>query len=76
MAPVHVSKELAEVVGNGPMPRTEITKKIWDYIKKNKLQDHKNKRLINPDHRLSRVIGQQPIDMFQMTSKISAHIKK
>lgn len=76
MKPVNVSDELAKIVGRGPLPRTEITKKVWDYIKKNKLQDTKNKRMINPDHDLGRVIGSHQIDMFKMTSQISKHIKE
>jgi len=74
--PVRVSAELAEVVGKGPMPRTEVTKKLWEYIKKNKLQDPKAKRQINPDQKLGKVIGNQQIDMFQMTKKVSAHLKE
>lgn len=74
--PVHVSDALAEIVGRGPMPRTEVTKKLWEYIKKNKLQDEKAKRQINPDEKLARVLGgRQQIDMFQMTKKVSAHLK-
>jgi chromatin remodeling complex protein RSC6 len=76
MKPVQVSDALAEIVGRGPMPRTEVTKKLWDYIKKNKLQDSKEKRQINPDQKLGRVIGNQQIDMFQMTKKVSAHLKE
>jgi chromatin remodeling complex protein RSC6 len=76
MKPVQVSKELAKIVGNGPMPRTEVTKKLWDYIKKNKLQDKENKRLINPNSELAAVLGgSASIDMFKMTSKISKHLK-
>ncbi|HRD54908.1 MAG TPA: SWIB/MDM2 domain-containing protein [Parachlamydiaceae bacterium] len=76
MKPVNVSDTLAEVVGKGPMPRTEVTKKLWDYIKKHKLQDTKNKRNINPDQKLSKVLGStESIDMFKMTSKISKHLK-
>lgn len=74
MKPVGVSDALAEIVGRGPMPRTEVTKKVWDYIKKHKLQDAKNRRQINPDEKLKKVIG-GPCDMFSMTSKISKHIK-
>lgn len=75
MKPVGVSDALAEVVGSGPMPRTEVTKKVWEYIKKHKLQDTKNKRRINPDAKLAKVLGSsQSIDMFEMTSKISAHL--
>lgn len=77
MRPVAVSDTLAEVVGQGPMARTEVTKKVWDYIKKHKLQDQNNKRMINPDQKLAKVLGStQPIDMFKMTSKIAKHIKE
>ncbi len=76
MKPVHVSAELAEIVGSGPMPRTEITKKLWEYIRKHKLQDAKAKRFINPDAKLGKVLGTtNQIDMFQMTKKVSAHVK-
>ncbi|KAF3362470.1 Uncharacterized protein PHSC3_000942 [Chlamydiales bacterium STE3] len=76
MKPVGISEALAEIVGSGPMPRTEVTKKVWEYIKKHKLQDEKNKRRINPDSKLAKVLGtNQSIDMFEMTSKISAHLK-
>lgn len=75
MKPVQVSPALAEVVGAGPMPRTEVTKKLWEYIKKHKLQDEKNKRNIVPDAKLSKVLGSQdPIDMFKMTGKVAAHL--
>jgi chromatin remodeling complex protein RSC6 len=75
MKPVHISNELAEIIGRGPMARTEVTKKLWDYIKKHKLQDAKNKRNIIPDNKLAKVIGSQPIDMFKMTSKVAKHLK-
>lgn len=75
MKPVQISETLAEVIGNGPMPRTEVTKRLWEYIKKHKLQDPKAKRMINPDDKLSKVLGtRSQIDMFQMTKKVSAHI--
>ena len=75
MKPVQVSPALAEVVGAGPMPRTEVTKKLWEYIKKHKLQDEKNKRNIVPDAKLSKVLGsEEPIDMFKMTGKVAAHL--
>lgn len=75
MKPVEVSQELAAIVGKGPMARTEVTKKLWDYIKKNKLQDPNNKRNIVPDEKLSKVFGSsQAIDMFKMTSKVSKHL--
>jgi len=76
MKPVHVSDALEAVVGPGPMPRTEIIKKLWVYIKKHKCQDTKNKRNIIPDEKLSKVFGGKgAIDMFQMTKKVSKHIK-
>lgn len=77
MKPVSVSKELEEIVGQGPMARTEVTKKLWDYIKKHKLQAQDNKRNINPDNKLAKVLGStQSIDMFKMTSKIAKHLKE
>ncbi|MCX6987154.1 MAG: SWIB/MDM2 domain-containing protein [Chlamydiae bacterium] len=74
MQPMKISDDLAEVVGKGPMPRTEVTKKLWDYIKKNKCQDTKNKRFINPDDKLAKVIGKKSINMFEMTKLVSAHL--
>jgi len=72
-----VSDTLAEIVGKGPMPRTEVTKKLWEYIKKHKLQDETNKRMINPDDKLGKVLeSTQSIDMFKMTSKLSKHLKE
>jgi chromatin remodeling complex protein RSC6 len=77
MKPVQVSEALAEVVGAGPMARTEVTKKLWEYIKKHKLQDQQNKRMINPDAKLGKVLGSnKPIDMFKMTSLLSKHLKE
>ena len=77
MRPVQVSDTLAEIVGHGPMARTEVTKKLWDYIKKHKLQDSTNKRMINPDAKLGKVLGSSAqIDMFKMTSKLSKHLKE
>ena len=77
MKPVQVSEALTEIVGQGPMARTEVTKKLWEYIKKYKLQDQQNKRMINPDQKLAKVLGSpQPIDMFKMTSKLSKHLKE
>ena len=76
MRPVQVSEALAAIVGKGPMPRTEITKRLWDYIKKNNLQDAKARRQINPDQMLGKVLGgTTQIDMFQLTKKVSTHIK-
>ncbi|SYX08656.1 DNA topoisomerase I/SWI domain fusion protein,SWIB/MDM2 domain [Chlamydia poikilotherma] len=77
MNPVNITPDLATIVGKGPMPRTEIVKKVWDYIKKNNLQDPKNKRNILPDDALAKVFGSKnPIDMFQMTKALSNHIVK
>ena len=75
MKPMRISEELAVIVGHGPLPRTEVAKKLWDYIKKHKLQNPKNKREIIPDQNLAKVFGSsQPINMFKMTSKVSAHL--
>ncbi|WP_100934557.1 SWIB/MDM2 domain-containing protein [Candidatus Chlamydia corallus] len=77
MHPVNVSTDLAVIVGKGPMPRTEIVKKVWEYIKKHNCQDQKNKRNILPDANLAKVFGSsEPIDMFQMTKALSQHIIK
>jgi chromatin remodeling complex protein RSC6 len=76
MAPVEVSKELEAVIGKGPMPRTKVIKELWAYIKKHKCQDTKNKRNIIPDEKLAKVFGSSsPIDMFQMTKKVSKHLR-
>jgi upstream activation factor subunit UAF30 len=70
------SGELAAVVGSTAVPRTEITKKIWDYIKKNKLQDAANKRMINADDKLRAVFGgKRQVSMFEMTKLVAAHLK-
>lgn len=74
MRPMNLSTELADIVGKGPMPRTEVTKKIWAYIKSKKCQDQKNKRNINPDEKLSKVIGKKSINMFEMTKLIGKHL--
>lgn len=74
MKPMQVSEELAAVVGRGPMPRTEVTKKLWAYIKAHKCQDPKNKRNINPDDKLSKVLGKKAINMFEMTKAVSKHL--
>ena len=76
MRPLELSEELESVVGKGPMPRTEVTKKIWAYIKKNKLQDPKNMRNIKPDEKLSKVFGsKKTINMFEMVKLISKHVQ-
>ncbi len=70
------SASLAAVIGGSPMPRTEVTKKIWDYIKKNKLQDSINRRLINADEKLRAVFGGKgKVSMFEMTKLVSNHLK-
>jgi len=70
------SASLAAVIGSAPMPRTEVTKKIWDYIKKNKLQDSINRRLINADEKLRAVFGGKgKVSMFEMTKLVSNHLK-
>lgn len=75
MEPKNLTPELTAVIGKGPMPRTEVTKKIWAYIKKNKLQDENNKRNIIPDEKLSKVFGgKKAINMFEMTKKINKHL--
>jgi upstream activation factor subunit UAF30 len=76
MKPVTPSKVLAEVVGAEPMPRTEVTKKVWDYIKKHDLQDPANRRMINADAKLEAVFeGKKQVSMFEMTKLISNHLK-
>ena len=76
MKPVTPSSTLAEVVGAKPMPRTEVTKKLWGYIKKNGLQDKKNKRMINADAPLKVVFGgKSSVNMFEMTKLVNKHLK-
>lgn len=76
MQALQVSDELAAVIGKGPMPRTEVTKKLWEYIKKHKCQDAKNRRNINPDEKLAKVFGgKKAINMFEMTKVVSKHLK-
>jgi upstream activation factor subunit UAF30 len=75
MKPMTLSASLAAVIGAAPLPRTEVTKKIWDYIKKHKLQDDANKRMINADDKLKTVFGgKKQVSMFEMTKLISAHL--
>ncbi len=75
MKPMNVSDTLAVVVGKGPMPRSEVVKKLWEYIKKNSLQDPKNKRNINADANLQAVFGgKKVVNMFEMTKLVSAHL--
>lgn len=75
MKPMTISAELAEVVGKGPMPRSEVVKGLWAYIKKNGLQDTKNKRNINADEKLKVVFGGKGVvSMFEMTKLVSKHL--
>ena len=76
MKPMTPSAVLAAVVGSNPLPRTDMTKKVWDYIKKHKLQDAVNKRNINADDKLKAVFGgKKTVSMFEMTKLISGHLK-
>jgi upstream activation factor subunit UAF30 len=75
MKPMTPSADLAEVVGNKPMPRTQITKKLWEYIKKYGLQDKNQKTMINADDKLKRVFGGKgQVSMFEMTKLVSKHL--
>jgi chromatin remodeling complex protein RSC6 len=76
MRPVSPSPALAEVVGEKPIPRSEVTKRLWAYIKKNRLQDQKNKRMINADATLRPVFGgKASVNMFEMTKLVGKHLK-
>jgi upstream activation factor subunit UAF30 len=76
MKPVQPSASLSEIVGSKPIPRTEVTKKLWAYIKKNGLQDKKNKRMIKADDALKTVFGgKATVNMFEMTKLVSKHLK-
>ncbi|MCE9584154.1 MAG: SWIB/MDM2 domain-containing protein [Planctomycetes bacterium] len=76
MKPMTLSAELAAVIGSAPLPRTQVTKKILDYIKKNGLQDAKNRRNINADDKLKAVFGgKKQVSMFEMTKLVSKHLK-
>jgi chromatin remodeling complex protein RSC6 len=76
MKPVQPSASLSEIVGSKPIPRTEVTKKLWAYIKKNGLQDKKNKRMIKADEALKTVFGgKATVNMFEMTKLVSKHLK-
>jgi chromatin remodeling complex protein RSC6 len=76
MAPLTPSPQLEAVVGNKPLPRTEVTKKLWAYIKKNGLQDQKNKRMIKADDALKNVFGgKATVNMFEMTKLVNKHLK-
>ena len=76
MKPMNISADLAEVIGSKPIPRTEVTKKLWQYIKKNGLQDSKNRRNINADMALKKVFGgKSTVSMFEMTKLVGKHLK-
>jgi len=76
MAPLTPNNTLAEVVGNKPLPRTEIVKKVWDYIKKNGLQDKTNKRMINADAKTKSLFGKAQISMFDLAKIVNNNIQK
>jgi upstream activation factor subunit UAF30 len=77
LKPVQPDEALAKVVGAKPLPRTDLTKKLWDYIKKNKLQDAKKRTQINADDALKVVFnGKKSVSMFEMTKLVSGHVKK
>lgn len=76
MKPVQPDEKLAAVVGSAPIPRGELTKKLWEYIKANKLQDEKNRRNINADAKLRPIFdGKSQVSMFEMTKLVSGHVK-
>jgi chromatin remodeling complex protein RSC6 len=76
MKPMQPDDSLAAVVGSKPMPRTQVTKNLWSYIKKHGLQDNKNRRMINADDRLKPVFGgKKQVSMFEMTKLVNKHLK-
>ena len=76
MKPMQPDDTLSPVVGNKPMPRTQVTKNLWSYIKKNNLQDAKNKRMINADEKLRPIFGgRKQVSMFEMTRLVNQHLK-
>src|SRR5688572_5450645 len=76
MKPMTPDASLSAVIGSSPMPRTEVTKKLWGYIKKNGLQDSKNRRMINADDKLQDVFGgKKQVSMFEMTKLVARHLK-
>ena len=72
---MNLSADLEAIIGKGPMPRSEVVKKIWDYIKKHDLQNPKNKRNIIADEKLRKIFGKAEVTMFEMTKLVSAHLK-
>ncbi|HYF17477.1 MAG TPA: SWIB/MDM2 domain-containing protein, partial [Ramlibacter sp.] len=75
MKPLTPSPQLAAVVGPEPKPRTEVVSKLWSYIKKNKLQDNTNKRMVNADSKLKEIFGKAQVSMFEMAGLIGKHVK-
>ncbi|MFZ2490311.1 MAG: SWIB/MDM2 domain-containing protein [Thermoanaerobaculia bacterium] len=76
-AEVQPSPDLAPIVGSTPIPRSEVTKRVWDYIKANGLQDQQNKRMINADAKLKTIFGgKDQVSMFEMTALVSKHLSK
>ena len=75
MKPMQPSSDLASVVGSSPMPLTEVTKKLWQYIKRKGLQDAKNRRMINADDNLRPIFGRGQVSMFEMTRLVNKHLK-
>ena len=75
MKPLQPSPELGAVVGTQPLPRPEVVSKVWDYIKKNKLQNPENKREIMADDKLLKVFGKKKVTMFEMNKHLAAHLK-
>ena len=75
MKPMQPSSDLANVVGSSPMPRTEVTKKLWGYIKRKGLQDSKNRRMINADENLRPIFGRSQVSMFEMTRLVNKHLR-
>ena len=73
-AEVKPSADLAAIVGDKPMPRSEVTKKVWDYIKANNLQDDKDRRSINADSKLEKIFGKKQVTMFEMTKLVNKHL--
>lgn len=75
MRAMTLSPELGAIVGNNPIPRTEVTKKLWAYIKRNGLQDNVNRRMINADDKLQVIFGRKQVSMFEMTKLVAKHMK-
>ena len=76
MKPLTPSDALSKVVGSKPLPRTQVVKKLWEYIKKNNLQDKKNRRNINADAALKPIFGKAQVSMFEMTKLVSKHLSQ